>query len=385
MDLELTEQQLSLQQEVREFALRELKPGVTRRDDAGEFPAEAIGKLQRMGLMGTVFPRESGGLGLDCISYTVVIEELSRIDAAAAITLLAHTLCSNHIFQRGTAAQKSRYLTPLASGEKLGAWALTEPEAGSDAGGIRTTARPDGDSWVLNGNKFFITNGSRADTLVVMASTDSTKGSKGISAFIVEGDAPGLKKGHNLDKLGFRSSNTVALFLDDVRVPAENLLGELDQGFSGAMAMLDEGRIGVAAMAVGIARGCLEESIAYARKRHAFGQAIAEFQAIQAMLSDMAVEIDAARLLTRRAAAMKDDGRRFKLEASMAKLFASEAVVRAALKAVQIHGGYGYIKAHPVERYLREAKLCEIGEGTSEIQRMVIARELLKSGEKAED
>lgn len=378
MDFELSEQQLSLQQEVREFALRELKPGVTRRDDSGEFPAEAIGKLQRLGLMGTVFPRELGGKGLDCISYTVVVEELARIDAAAAITLLAHTLCCNHIFTRGTPGQKSRYLAPLASGEKLGAWALTEPEAGSDAAGIRTTARPDSDGWVLSGNKFFITNGSRADTLVVMACTDSSRGSKGISAFIVEGDVPGLKRGQNLDKLGFRSSDTVALFLDNVRVPAENLLGELHEGFSGAMGVLDEGRIGLAAMAVGIGRGCLEESIGYARKRHAFGQAIAGFQAIQGMLSDMATEIDAARLLTRRAARLRDEGKRFKLEASMAKLFASETVVRAALKGVQIHGGYGYIKAHPVERYLRESKLCEIGEGTSEIQRMVIARELLQ-------
>lgn len=378
MDFELTKEQLSLQHEVREFALRELNPEVTRRDDRGEFPVEAIGKLQRLGLMGVVFPVEFGGKGLDCISYTVVVEELARIDAAAAITLLAHTLCSNQIFIRGTSDQKRKYLAPLASGEKLGAWALTEPEAGSDAAGIRTVARPDKGDWILNGNKFFITNGSRAQTLVVMASTDSSLGSKGITAFIVEGDAPGLKKGKNLDKLGFRSSDTVALFLDNVRVPGENLLGQLNEGFSGAMGVLDEGRIGLAAMAVGIGRGCLEESIAYSRKRHAFGQAISEFQAIQGMLSDMATEIDAARLLTRRAARLRDDGKRFKLEASMAKLFSSEAAVRASLKAVQIHGGYGYIKAHPVERYLREAKLCEIGEGTSEIQRMVIARELLQ-------
>jgi hypothetical protein len=379
MGFELTREQLSLQHEVREFALRELKAGVTKRDDRGEFPAEAIKKMQRMGLMGVVFPVESGGKGLDCISYTVVVEELSRIDAAAAITLLAHTLCSNHIFSCGSSEQKRKYLTPLASGEKLGAWALTEPEAGSDAGAIRTVARPDSGGWILNGNKFFITNGSRADTLVVMASTDSSKGSKGISAFIVDGDTPGLKKGQNLDKLGFRSSDTVALFLENVRVPGENLLGQLNEGFTGAMRMLDEGRIGLAAMAVGIGRGCLEESIAYSRKRHAFGQAIGDFQAIQGMLSDMATEIDAARLLTRRAARLRDEGKMFKLEASMAKLFSSETVVRAALKAVQIHGGYGYIKAHPVERYLREAKLCEIGEGTSEIQRMVIARELLKN------
>ena len=379
MNFELTREQRSLQREVREFALRELNPGVSKRDETGEFPAEAIGKLQRMGLMGSLFPVESGGKGLDCISYTVVVEELSRIDAAAAITLLAHTLCANHIFSCGTSEQKRKYLMPLASGEKLGAWALTEPEAGSDAGGIRTVAHPDNGEWVLNGNKFFITNGSRADTLVVMASTDSSRGSKGISAFIVEGNTAGLKRGQNLDKLGFRSSNTVALFLENVRVPGENLLGTLNEGFSGTMGVLDEGRIGLAAMAVGIGRGCLEESVAYSRKRHAFGQAIGEFQAIQWMLADMATEIEAARLLVRKAARLRDQRKRFKLEASMAKLFSSEAVVRAALKAVQIHGGYGYIKAHPVERYLREAKLCEIGEGTSEIQRLVIARELLKN------
>jgi alkylation response protein AidB-like acyl-CoA dehydrogenase len=338
-----------------------------------------------MGVMGTAFPRESGGRGLDCVSYTVVVEELARIDAAAAITLLAHTLCANHIFRNATVEQKREYLVPLASGEKLGAWALTEPEAGSDAGGIRTTACPDNGGWVLNGNKFFITNGSRADTLVVMASTDSSRGSKGISAFIVEGNAPGLRKGKNLDKLGFRSSDTVALFLENVRVPGENLLGEVNAGFTGVMGVLDEGRIGMAAMAVGIARGCLEESIAYSRKRRAFGQPIADFQAVQWMLADMATEIDASRLLVRRAARLRDQQRSFKSEASMAKLFSAETAVRASLKAVQIHGGYGYLKAHPVERYLREAKLCEIGEGTSEIQRMVIARELLKSGEKAED
>jgi alkylation response protein AidB-like acyl-CoA dehydrogenase len=377
MDGELTREQISLQQEVREFARRELKPGVSKRDETGEFPTAALEKLQRMGLMGSLFPVESGGKGLDYTSYTVVVEELARIDAATAITLLAHTLCSNHIFSCGTPEQKRKYLVPLASGEKLGAWALTEPEAGSDAGAIRTVARPDNGGWILNGNKFFITNGSRADTLVVMASTDSSRGSKGISAFIVEGNAAGLKKGQNLDKLGFRASNTVALFLENVRVPGENLLGNLHEGFSGTMGVLDEGRIGLAAMAVGIGRGCLEESIAYSRKRQAFGQPIGDFQAIQWMLADMATEIEAARLLVRKAARLREQGKRFKLEASMAKLFSSEAVVRAALKAVQIHGGYGYIKAHPVERYLREAKLCEIGEGTSEIQRMVIARELL--------
>lgn len=379
MDFALSEEQLALQQAVREFALRELKPGAARRDDTGEFPIEAIAEMRKMGLMGMVFPPEFGGKGLDYICYTVVVEELARVDAATAITLLAHNLCSNHINTFATEEQKSKYLAPLASGEKLGAWALTEPEAGSDAGGIRTKARRDNGSWILNGNKFFITNGSRADTLVVMASTDTSKGSKGISAFIVDGDSPGLRKGKNLDKLGYRASDTVALFLDNVRVPGENLLGEPGTGFAGAMDVLDAGRVGLAAMAVGIARGCMEESVAYARKREAFGRPIADFQAIQWMIADMATETGAARLLVRQAARLKDEGKPFTLEAAMAKLFSSETAMKAALKAVQIHGGHGYIKSHPVERYLREAKLCEIGEGTSEIQRMVIAREILEN------
>ncbi len=386
MDFALTDEQLSLQQTVREFALGELKPGAARRDDTGEFPVEAVAKMQKMGLMGMVYPTEFGGRGLDYISYTIAVEELARIDAATAITLLAHNLCSNHINTHASTEQKIRYLAPLASGEKLGAWALTEPDAGSDAGGIRTEARPDNDGWILNGNKFFITNGSRAEILVVMASTDKSRGSSGISAFIVDADSPGLRKGKNLDKLGFCSSDTVALFLDNVRVPGENLIGEMNTGFVEAMGILDAGRIGLAAMAVGIARGCLEESIAYARKRRAFGQSIAGFQAIQWMIADMATEICAARLLLRQAARLKDEGKPYTLEASMAKLFSSETAVKAALKAVQIHGGHGYIKSHPVERYLREAKLCEIGEGTSEIQRMVIAREILadtQSGKKS--
>lgn len=378
MDFALAEKQLALQQTAREFAQRELKPGAARRDDTGEFPSEALAKMGEMGFMGLAYPVELGGKGLDHVGYTIVVEELARVDAATAITLLAHNLCSFHIFSFASTEQKIKYLTPLASGKKLGAWALTEPEAGSDAGGIRTEARRDNGGWILNGNKFFITNGSRADTVVVMASTDKSAGSKGISAFIVEGNSPGLRKGKNLDKLGFRASDTVALFLENVRVPAENVLGELNTGFVEAMGVLDAGRIGLAAMAVGIARGCLEESIAYAQKRQAFGQPIAGFQAVQWMLADMATEIAAARLLVRRAATLKDEGKPFTTEAAMAKLFSSETAVRASLKAVQIHGGHGYIKSHPVERYLREAKLCEIGEGTSEIQRMVIAREILE-------
>lgn len=378
MEFELTKEQILLQQKIREFAAMELKPGAGRRDETGDFPWPAIKQLQKMGLFGLTLPIEYGGGGVDFLSYVLVVEELARIDAAVTITLLAHTLSAAHINAFGSMNQKLEYLLPLANGEKLGAWALTEPSAGSDAGGIRTVAVAEGNVWRLTGNKFFITNGSQADTLVVMASSDPARGAKGISAFIVPGDSAGLNKGKNLDKLGFRSSDTVGLMLKDVRVTQDCLLGELNLGFIQAMEILATGRIGVAAMAVGIGRACLEDSIAYARKRQAFGRQIGDFQAIQWMLADMATELDAARLLVHRAAGLKDSGKKFGREASMAKLFASEAATRAALKAVQIHGGYGYTRAFPVERYLREAKLCEIGEGTSEMQRLIIARELMK-------
>jgi butyryl-CoA dehydrogenase len=375
MACELTEGQQALRERVREFGEAELRPGAGQRDATGEFPRVEVDKLQQLGLFGLIFPGEYGGGGCDLLSYTVAVEELARWDASVAITLLAHTLCATHINAYGTKEQKERWLVPLARGEKLGAWALTEPGAGSDAAAIGTTAVAAADGWRLSGNKFFITNGSRADILVVMASTDPTRGAKGISAFIVEGDAAGLGRGKNLDKLGFRSSDTVALTLRGV--PGV-LLGKPNEGFGQAMEVLSGGRVGVAAMAVGIGRACLEESIAYARKRRAFGREIGDFQAIRWMLADMATELDAARLLVRRAAGLRDAGQRFVREAAMAKLYASEAAMRAATKAVQIHGGYGYTRAFPVERYLREAKLCEIGEGTSEIQRMVIAKEILK-------
>jgi butyryl-CoA dehydrogenase len=378
MDFELSEDQKVLRRTVREFATAQLKPGAAQRDRTGEFPWPEVRKLQEMGLFGLPFPPEYGGSGMDFVSYAVAVEELARADASVAITLLAHTLCAGHINAFGSPGQKEQYLTPLASGEKLGAWALSEPGAGSDAGSIRTEAVADDNGWLLNGSKFFITNGSQADILVIMASTDPARAAKGISAFIVAGNTPGLTRGTNLDKLGFRSSDTVGLMLKDLRIPQECLLGKPDKGFIQAMEMLAAGRIGVAAMAVGIGRACLEESLVYARKRQAFGHTIADFQAIQWMLADMATELDAARLLVFRAARLKDAGRSFVKEASMAKLYASEAATRAALKAVQIHGGYGYTRAFPVERYLREAKLCEIGEGTSEIQRLIIARELFK-------
>jgi alkylation response protein AidB-like acyl-CoA dehydrogenase len=377
LDFTLTVEQKAVRQEVHEFVDRALKPGAARRDVTGEFPRQVVNVIGEMGLMGISFPPEYGGRGSNFIDFVIVVEELARVDASVAITLLAHTLCANHIFMYGSEEQKLKYLLPLAKGDKLGAWALTEPEGGSDAGAIRTKALQDEQGWCLNGNKFFITNGSEADTFVIMASTDISRGSRGISAFIVEGNAPGLQKGKNLDKLGFRSSDTVGLLLKDLRTAAGNLLGSPNQGFVQAMEVLNSGRIGMAAMAVGIGRGCLEESIAYARKREAFGRTISDFQAIQWMIADIATELDAARLLVFRAAKLKDAGEQFAQEAAMAKLYASEAAIRAALKGVQIHGGYGYTRAFPVERYLREAKLCEIGEGTSEVQRMIIARELL--------
>jgi butyryl-CoA dehydrogenase len=382
MDFELGEEQKTLQKKVREFADTELAPGAAQRDASGEFPSQAVEKLQKMGLFGLPFPVEYGGGGRDFVSYVTVVEELARVDASVTITLLAHTLCASHIEAFASHEQKQRYLSPLLRGDALGAWALSEPEAGSDAGGIRTTAVFEEAGWRLNGKKFFISNGSRAATLVIMAVTEPSSGSNGISAFIAPAAVDGLDKGKNLEKLGYRSSDTVALILRNVRLPQEALIGQRNQGFSQAMQVLSAGRIGMAAMAIGIGRACLEQSIDYVHKRSAFGHRIEDFQALQWMLADMATELDAARLLTLRAASLKDRGLPYSREASMAKLYASEAAMRAALKAVQMHGGHGYTKAFQVERYFREAKLCEIGEGTSEIQRLVIARSLLSEGAK---
>jgi butyryl-CoA dehydrogenase len=378
MDFKLGSEHRLLQSSVREFAEKEVKPGAAQRDRSSEFPRDIVGKMGKMGLMGVVFPTELGGAGLDYLSYVIAVEELARIDASVAITLLAHTLCASHIFNFGSAEQKKRYLPALARGESLGAWALTEPGAGSDAAGMKTRATSDESGWTLNGEKIFTTNGSFAKTFVVMASTDMSKGAKGISAFIVDGNTPGLSRAKRLEKLGFNSSDTAGLILDNARIAKELLMGEVNAGFRQVMGVLDGGRIGVAAMSVGIGRACLEESVSYAKNRRQFNQPIADFQAIQWMLSEMATEVDAARLLVYRAARMKDEGERCTKEASMAKLFASKTAVKAATKAVQVHGGYGYIKEYPVERYFRDAKLCEIGEGTTEIQKMVIAREVLK-------
>jgi alkylation response protein AidB-like acyl-CoA dehydrogenase len=379
MDFQLTDEQRMTQQLAREFAEKEIAPYAAQWDESCEFPWEAIHKLADLNLLGTVFPQAYGGAGLDYVSYALVVEELARVDGSIGLIVASHTsLCSNHIYTAGTTVQQERFLTPLARGEKLGAWGLTEPNAGSDASGTQTSAVLDGDEWVLNGSKIFITQGSVADIYVVMAATDKSKKQHGISAFIVERGTPGLSAIPMKNKFGVRASDTAQLTLDHVRLPKENLLGQLDEGFIDTLKILDGGRISIAAMALGIGRGAYEEALKYAQQRQQFGQPIAHFQAIQWKLADMATELDAARLLILRAAWLKDQGRCVTKESAMAKLYASEAATRACNQALQVHGGYGYMKDYPVERYLRDAKLCEIGEGTSEIQRLVIARQLLR-------
>jgi len=379
LDFSLSEEQQLLKKTVREFAESELAPHAREWDEKQEFPREVFGKLGELGLMGVVWPAEYGGSGLSTLDYAVVMEELARVDAGVALSVAAHnSLCSGHIFLAGTEEQKKKYLTPLARGEKVGCWGLTENSAGSDAGGTRTTAVREGAFWVLNGSKTFITNGGVADTAVVMAVTHRTQGKKGISAFVVERGTRGFRSGKKEDKLGVRSSDTSELVFEDCRIPAGNLLGQEGHGFLDSLRILDRGRIGIAAFSLGIAQASLEASTRYAKGRRQFGHAIAEFQAIQFKIADMATQVEASRLLTWRAAHLRDSGKEHTVQSSMAKLFASEAAVEAALEAIQIHGGYGYIKEYPVERYLRDAKLGTIGEGTSEVQRLVIARELLE-------
>ncbi len=378
MDFELTEDQKAVQRMVREFALQAIAPVAQGLDEREEFPAQITAKLSELGLMGILFPKEYGGAGMDYISYALILEELGRYDASVALTVESHnSLCSNHIYLAGTEAQKKRYLPQLTSGKMLGAWGLTEPGSGSDAAGMQTTATLEGDHWVLNGTKNFITQGSVAGIHVVMAITDRAKRDRGISAFILEKGTPGFRVGRKEHKMGFRASDTAQLIFEGARIPKENLLGKLHHGFIDTLKILDAGRIGMAALTVGIARGCLEEGLKYAKERRAFGHPIANYQAIQWKLADMATEIDAARLLVLQAAYLKDTGRPFTKEAAYGKLFSSEVAMKAATEAVQIHGGYGYIKECPVERYFRDAKFCAIGEGTSEIQRLVIARQLL--------
>jgi alkylation response protein AidB-like acyl-CoA dehydrogenase len=379
LDFSLSEEQQLLQQTVRDFAQAEIAPHAREWDEKQAFPREIFSKLGALGLMGAVWPAEYGGAGLSTLDYAIVMEEVSRADAGVALSLAAHnSLCSGHIFLAGNEEQKKKYLTPLAKGEKVGCWGLTENSAGSDAGGTKTVAVRDGDHWVINGSKTFITNASVADTAVVMAVTDKSKGKKGISAFVVERGTPGFRPGKKEDKLGVRSSDTSELVLEDCRVPAANLLGQEGNGFVDTLRILDRGRIGIAAWSIGIAQASLETSMAYAQGRRQFGHAIAEFQAIQFKIADMAVKVDAARLLTWRAAHLRDSGQEHTAQSSMAKLYASEVAVEVALDAVQIHGGYGFLKDYPVERYLRDSKLGTIGEGTSEVQRLVIARELMQ-------
>ena len=380
MEFELTEEQKMLQQTVRDFSQKVIAPGARERDSKGEFPRELFKVIAGMGIMGMIIPEEYDGAGLDYISYSIVLEELARIDGAIALSVSAHnSLCTNHIYSFGTEEQRKRFVIPLAGGEKLGAWGLTEPSSGSDAAALQTTAVLKGNKWVLNGEKALITHGSVADTYVIMASTDRKKGKKGISAFIVERGTPGFKIGKVEDKLGMRGSDTASLIFEECILPEESLLGKVNEGFIDALKILEGGRIGMGAIALGIGRGALEESLRYAKERRQFGQPIVSFQAIQLMFADMATELDAARLLVYHAAFLKEQGLRYTKEASMAKLFASEAGMRATMKAIQIHGGYGYTKEFPVERYFRDAKLCEIGEGTSEIQRMIIARETIRT------
>ena len=349
-------------------------------DEAQRFPAELLPKLAELGLMGVTFPVELGGAGLGHQDYTIILEELARVDASVALTVSAHnSLCAAHIHLRGIEEQKRKFLAPLARGEKLGCWSLTEPGSGSDASALRTTAVPHNQGWILNGVKTFATNGHYADVYVVMALTDRSTGKHGISAFIVEKGTAGFRPGKKENKLGVRASDTAELIFEDCFVPGDHLLGTPGEGFIDCLRVIDKGRIGIAAIAVGIAQGAFEASLAYAKQRRTFGKAISEYQAIQWKLADMATEIDAARLLTRRAAALADCGRKVTKASSMAKLYAGEIAVRATNEAIQIHGGYGFIKDYPVEKYYRDVKLCTIGEGTSEIQRMVIARELLNA------
>jgi alkylation response protein AidB-like acyl-CoA dehydrogenase len=378
LDFNLTGEQQLLKKTVRDFAEAELRPHSREWDEKQEFPREVFGKLAELGLMGVAWPTEYGGSGMSTLDWAVVMEELSRVDAGVALSLAAHhSLASAHIFLAGSEEQKKTYLTPLASGEKIGCWGLTENSAGSDAGGTRTTAERHGSHWLLNGSKTFITNGRIADTAVVMAVTDKTKGKKGISAFVVERGTKGFRSGKKEDKLGVRCSDTSELIFEDCRIPSANLLGVEGMGFIDTLRILDRGRIGIAAFSLGIAQASLEASMKYALERKQFGHPIADFQAIQFKIAEMATRVAASRLLTWRAATLRDEGREHTAESSMAKLFAGEAAVEIALDAIQIHGGYGYTKDYPVERYLRDAKLGTIGEGTSEVQRLVIARQLL--------
>jgi alkylation response protein AidB-like acyl-CoA dehydrogenase len=375
----LAEEQLAVKKMVREFAESEIAPHVMEWDEAQTYPREISKKLGEMGLLGVLVPESYGGAGLTYIDYIGVIEELSRVDGSVGISVAAHnSLCTNHLWLFGSEEQKRKWVTPLAQGKVLGAWGLTESEAGSDSGGTKTTAVDDGSSWVLNGSKTFITHGSVGDVAVLMAVTDRALGKHGISAFVVDMHQQGIHSGKKENKLGLRASDTATIVLEDCRIPKENLIGGKGQGFIQSMQVLDGGRISIAALALGMAQGAFECALEYSKVRKQFGKPISEFQSIQNYLADMATEIEAARLLTYRAGWLKDHDHSSTKESSMAKLFASEVSVRVANLAVQIHGGYGFTKDFKAEKFYRDVKLCTIGEGTSEIQRMIIARQLLK-------
>jgi alkylation response protein AidB-like acyl-CoA dehydrogenase len=379
MDLRPTSEQVILRRTVRDFAEAEIGPHVMEWDEAEGFPDSLVAKMAHLGLTGIQFPDALGGAGMSAVEYCICIEELARVCPSVSLSVAAHNgLCTSHLHMFGTDAQRQQYVVPLIRGEYLGAWGLTESGAGSDAAAMRTTARRDGMDWIINGSKQFITHGAVGGVIVVMTVTDRTKGHRGISAFVVPRDTPGMRAGKKEHKLGMRASDTSEVLFDNCRVPADAMVGAEGQGFINTLQVLDAGRIGIAALAVGLAQGAYEAALRYAKERRQFGQPIASFQAIQWKLADMATRIEAARLLTYRAAWMKDQGVvRTGRESSMAKLYSSEIAVRAAEESVQIHGGYGFMKDYPAEKFFRDVKLCTIGEGTSEIQRLVIARQLL--------
>jgi alkylation response protein AidB-like acyl-CoA dehydrogenase len=379
MHFEYTPEQVHLRKAVREFAEAEILPHVMEWDETQTFPLETVRKLGKLGYMGAIFPEELGGAGFGYIEYATIIEELCRVDGSVGLIVAAHTsLCSNHIYKSGSDEQRRCYMPKLATGEWIGCWSLTEPEAGSDAAGTRTSAHLEGHGWTLNGAKTFTTNAHFADVCVAMAVTDRAAAQHGISAFIIESNTPGYRLGKKENKLGMRASATGEVIFENCRLPQSQLLGKAGEGFVDSLKILDGGRISIAALAVGMAQGAYEAALRYSKVRKQFSRPISEFQAIQHKLADMATSIEAARLMVMRAAWMLDNGRRVTKESSMAKLFASEVAVRVADEALQVHGGYGFIKDYPVEKFYRDVKLATIGEGTSEIQRLVIARQLLK-------
>jgi alkylation response protein AidB-like acyl-CoA dehydrogenase len=381
MDFELSDEQRQIRATLTDFAEREIKPHASKWDRGEIFPREVVAQLGQLGFLGVAFPEQYGGGGADALSQALVVEGLARYDAGLALSCAAHmSLASGHIAAFADDEQRARYLPAMVSAEKLGAWCLTEPSSGSDAAAMKTRAARDGDHYRINGAKMFITNGGVAGVYVVMAITDAAAGRSGVSAFIVERETPGLSSGRRIEKLGLHSSDTAEVILENVSIPARNLIGEAGAGYRQTLKVLEGGRIGIAAWAAGIARGAMEEAASYAMERRQFGKPIAEFQAIQWMLADMATRIEASWVLMCRAAALKDAGKPFAREASMAKLYASETAMWSTIKAVQIHGGYGYVTDFPVERYMRDAKLAEIGEGTSEVQRMIIAKSILRDG-----